>query len=73
MILTTAARRIAKFHNARLKSGFAGSGFILVSQDGNGGAWYTNGSRPVACDAIKISIQWKHMTVAQAQAILDAQ
>ena len=64
--ITTAARKIAKLHNNRVKTGFGGNGFIVVGADGSGGAWYSDNSRPALGDAIKVYIRWERMTAAQA-------
>ena len=58
--ITTAARKIAKSHNARIKAAFAGNGFLVFGRDGSG-------------DSIKVYMRWERMTGAQAQAqeILD--
>lgn len=72
MNTTSAARRIATIHNKRLRHGFAGNGFLVFDQKGEGGAWYTDNSRPaLADDEIKISMRWSKMTLAEAQEILD--
>ena len=69
--ITTAARRIAKLHNARQASS-PGSGFIVCGTDGSGGYWYSGNSRPrLASDEIAVQIRWERMTSTKAQEILD--
>jgi len=70
--VTTAARRIAREHNARLRKGFAGNGFLVFGRDGSGGAWYSDNSRPAMVpENIKINMSWERMTAADAQTALD--
>jgi hypothetical protein len=70
--ITTAARRIAREHNARRRAGFSGNGFLIFGRDGSGGAWYSDNSRPALDDSvIKISVGWEKMTTAEAQVALD--
>ena len=70
--ITTAARRIAKIHNNRLKNGFAGNGFLVVNTYGHGGAWYSADARPQLNEhEIKVSMRWRKMSHAEAQEILD--
>ena len=71
--VTAAARKIAKLHNDRIKAGFAGNGFLLVSEDGSGGAWYSDNSRPNLSGAIKVNIGRERMTGSEAQELLDGE
>lgn len=68
MTITTAARRIARKHNTK---GMQGNGFLLFGEDGSGGAWYSNGSRPDMEGCIRVNMQWTRMTAAEAQEIID--
>lgn len=68
---TTAARRIARLHNAQMASA-PGSGFIVCGTDGSGGAWYSGNARPsLGSDEIAVRIKWERMTSVEAQEILD--
>ena len=71
--ITSAARKIAKLHNDRVRNGFSGNGYIVVGRDGTGGAWYSDNSyhENGIGDNIKVSIQRERMTWAVAQMLLD--
>ena len=70
--ITTAARRIAKYHNARIRSGFAGNGFIVYGRDGTGGAWYSDNSRPTVGEQnVKVVLRAGKISTSDAQEILD--
>lgn len=67
--VTRAARLIAREHNARLKAGFGGNGFLVFSHDGSGGQWYSSGFG--FRGMIIIRMRWDRITAGQAQAVLD--
>jgi len=69
--ITTAARRIAKTHNARIRTGFAGNGKLVFGRDGSGGAWYSDNSYGFGEDVIVVSMRHGTMSAATAQEILD--
>ena len=72
--ITTAARRIAKLHNARIRTGFAGNGFLVCGRDGTGGAWYSDGSRPaIVAENVKVVLRQGKISVSEAQEILENQ
>ena len=70
--ITTAARRIAKLHNARIRSGFAGNGFLVCGRDGTGGAWYSDRSCPeIGEQNVKVVLRQGKISASGAQEILD--
>lgn len=71
IVVTTAARRLARLHNDRVRGGFGGNGFILVARDGSGGAWYSDNARPAMGGNVRVNIRWQRITAAEAQEILD--
>jgi hypothetical protein len=70
--ITTAARRISRKHNARIRSGFTGNGKLVFGADGTGGAWYSDSSYGFGADHIVVSMRQRTMTAAEAQEMLDA-
>lgn len=69
--ITTAARRIARAHNTRLRAGFAGNGKLIFDSDGLGGAWFANDCYGFN-KYLVICMRWKPMSAHDAQEILDA-
>lgn len=70
--ITTAARRIAKLHNARIRAGFAGNGFIICGRDGTGGAWYSDRSYPeIGEQNVKVVLRQGTISASGAQEILE--
>ena len=66
--ITTAARRIARVHNANRGMG----GQLVFERDGSGGAWYSNSTYGLmAPDNIVVSIGTNLLSWAQAQEMLD--
>lgn len=69
--ITTAARRIARKHNAHVRKGFAGNGKLVFGRDGSGGAWYSENSYGFGADDIVVPLRWTAIDAAAAQEILD--
>lgn len=69
--ITTAARKIAREHNARISKGFAGNGKLVFGRDGSGGAWYSDNSYGFGDDVIVVHMQHGIMSQAHAQEIID--
>ena len=69
--VTTAARKIAKEHNKRIATGFAGNGKLVFHRDGSGGEWYSDNSYGFLGDVVVVSMRQGRITAAQAQEILD--
>lgn len=70
--VTTAARRMAREHNARIKAGFAGNGFLIFGADGTGGAWYSENSRPKLLKGeVELTMRQGRITAADAQEAID--
>jgi len=67
----TAARKIARSHNARMSAGFGGNGKLVFDRHGNGGAWYSDTTYGFGDDAIIVRMRSDRMTYADSQAILD--
>ena len=71
--ITTAARTIARHHNAHVRAGMARSGFLLFHRDGTGGYWYSDASRPaMSPDLVRIDMRPSKMTTEEAQEALDS-
>jgi hypothetical protein len=69
--ITAAARKIARTHNSRIRTGFAGNGQLVFGRDGSGGAWYSSNSYGFGADVIVVSMRQSKMSLADAQEILD--
>ena len=69
--ITTAARRIARKHNDRIRSGFAGNGKLVFSADGTGGAWYSDSSYGFSTAVIVLGMSHHTITAVQVQEMLD--
>jgi homoserine acetyltransferase len=65
---STAARRLTRHHNEAMRRGLQG-GFVLVDTEGNGGAYYTQGSQPEG--GIRCTVGHSPLTYQGAQLILD--
>lgn len=64
---TTTARRIAKAHNEC--GGNLSGGFLAFDAEGNGGEWYSAGSRPDA--ALRFTVRPRKVTQREVQDWLD--
>ena len=67
--ITTAARRLTRHHNAAMRRGLSG-GFVLVNEDGTGGAYYTRGSAPAG--GVRCTVGHLPLTFDAAQDVLDS-
>lgn len=70
--ITTAARKIARTHNARIRTGFAGNGKLVFGRDGSGGAWYSDSSYGFGEDVVVVNMRHGKISEAIAQEILDS-
>lgn len=71
--ITTAARRIARAHNAYIRSGMYG-GFLVFNRDGNGGEWYSANSCPKLTERhVSVSVRDRRLSYREAQDIIDEQ
>lgn len=69
--ITSAARKIAKTHNAAVKRGMGGNGKLVFGFDGSGGAWYSDNSYGFGEDVLVVNMRHGNMSQATAQEILD--
>lgn len=70
--VTSAARRIAREHNNRIRCGFAGNGFLIFHRNGTGGCWYSNNAcPPMLPEHVRVNMAWGRITAANVQSYLD--
>lgn len=62
---------MAKEHNKRIASGFAGNGKLVFGLDGSGGAWYSDNSYGFGADVIVLSMAHGKITAAHCQTVID--